>query len=456
MKHSSTIFLLLPVILWFHTANAQTTFTNPVIYNINEENGLSDNHTTCILKDNENLVWIGTSDGLNLMNGSTIKIFKHNQADSNSICNNDINCLAQDKQSNIWVGTGSGLCCYNKLTHRFTQLLMPESPYGRSDFIKLILITPSQEVWCATDGGLYLFQQKDKRFKSIYNNAANTNSKDRYCNKITSLVQGHDGILWLSTADGLWTFNPSTQKFRKEISEKNDDHYNGLFISVFEDHLNRIWTSSWQGSLKQYDPFSGKVTEYKVGPAEENTFSQITEVQRPDGSYVLWLNGKFLGFDPGKKRFFHFQKPFQYTDYPDVTPYLYSPDKWVWLTSANQGLYVYNNAKQLFSHLLFNGDYTTQTVIFCKWQHSLIAGGKADHFLKVYDSRLGTIDKFAIALPDSNTEMLCITKEDENNWWVSTTSGVLHFHPLSKGTQWFHHNDQDTNSIPINFITKII
>src|SRR5690348_10491751 len=76
-----------------------------VLSNVSEENGLSDNHVQCVLKDREGLVWIGTGDGLNLMDGSTIKVFKHNNSDSTSLINNEITCLAEDHEGNIWIGT---------------------------------------------------------------------------------------------------------------------------------------------------------------------------------------------------------------------------------------------------------------------------------------------------------------------------------------------------------------
>ena len=50
---------------------------NLILTQITEDNGLSDNHVQCVLKDSKGFVWIDTAEGLNLMDGSSIRIFKH-------------------------------------------------------------------------------------------------------------------------------------------------------------------------------------------------------------------------------------------------------------------------------------------------------------------------------------------------------------------------------------------
>src|SRR4051794_30154044 len=80
----------------------QTGVNTPlVLSNISEQNGLSDDHVKCVLKDRDNFIWIGTSDGLNLMDGSTIKIFRHKESDSTSLPSGDIVTLTEDSTNEI-------------------------------------------------------------------------------------------------------------------------------------------------------------------------------------------------------------------------------------------------------------------------------------------------------------------------------------------------------------------
>ena len=88
-----------------------------VLTQITEEVGLSDNQVQCVLKDKEGLVWIGTADGVNLLDGSTITTFRHRENDSASLANNNVLSLAEDVSGNIWMGTGGGVSCFSK-THK--------------------------------------------------------------------------------------------------------------------------------------------------------------------------------------------------------------------------------------------------------------------------------------------------------------------------------------------------
>src|SRR4051812_15705110 len=140
-----------------YISQAQTT-TNLIFFQISEENGLSDNHVNCVLKDKQGLVWVGTEDGLNLLDGSAIKVFKHKDGDSTTISNNYINAIKEDKEGNIWIATALKLNCYNKKLQRFFNYSLAYSPYSTSSIISSIDID-GNFIWCATDGGLCKFNR---------------------------------------------------------------------------------------------------------------------------------------------------------------------------------------------------------------------------------------------------------------------------------------------------------
>ena len=119
-------------ILFFHCSFSQV-FQSQALQNINEENGLSDNSVQCIFQDNNHFTWIGTSSGLNLVNGSDIKIFKNNPALKNSISNNFIKAISQKNDSTLLIGTLAGLELFNTHTNGFTKLL-----YDKKDIFETV------------------------------------------------------------------------------------------------------------------------------------------------------------------------------------------------------------------------------------------------------------------------------------------------------------------------------
>src|SRR6476646_8016261 len=55
------------------------------------EQGLSNNAVTSIYKDKHGFVWIGTYDGLNKYDGSTVRIYRNIWGDNRSLNDNHIN-----------------------------------------------------------------------------------------------------------------------------------------------------------------------------------------------------------------------------------------------------------------------------------------------------------------------------------------------------------------------------
>jgi signal transduction histidine kinase/ligand-binding sensor domain-containing protein len=453
-----SVFFFLTFLFTCNIGRAQEPAANNplVLSNISEQNGLSDDHVQCVLKDKQGFVWIGTSDGLNLMDGSDIKIFRHIDKDTNSVASNNILCLTEDSVGNIWIGTAGGISCYQRSKRIFSSVIPDQSPYGAAIFINAIAIDKQSKIWCSTDGGLMQYEPARRKFIPYYNLSTEQESNITYSNKLHYLIADSKNNLWLCTTDGVWSFNLQTLTFKKEIHKNNDAAYHGLFLYAFEDHAGTIWAGNWQNGLKRIDRYTGKVTNYVSLPGHPGTINCINEIKQPGGNYILWLNGSLLAFDPASNKFFQFPKPLQSPEYPVVSPCFRSPDGWVWLAS-DKGLYIYSPQRQTFSHYFFNSPVTSQGIVFTEWNNLLLTGAQSASLLKAYDKTWNLKKDFSPALLASCPSgkfgsALSFAKENENDLWMGNSEGIVNINLLTGRQRWFTHKEGDSTTLPRNFI----
>ena len=430
----------------------------PALYLVTEQNGLSDDHVRCVLKDSRGFVWIGTADGLNIMDGSQITVFRHANNDSATLCNDNINCLAEDAKGTIWIGTGNGLSAWRPGEHRFSSYVLPKNNYGVTGMIKSIAINRAQQIWCGTDGGLFLFDPVQHLFRSFLNT---TPGEPRWTNSINNLLFDHRGLLWVCTANGLWYFNTQSRQYKKAIAGSNGPQGDALCLCALEDHNGTLWSGFWNGGLKALDPSTGKVDSYISGPGGQ-TVNRIIEQRQADGGYMLWLDGPLLSFQPATRQFVRYPLPPQLTAYPKLTPYYRSNDDWIWMGSDN-GLYIYNPQRRLFHHRLGKFIYATQGINFMEWNHLLLAGGQAQDFLRAYDSNWQVrkdystvLQSFPAAASQRQASALNFQPENDHNVWIGTSDGLLHLDLSGEKSRWYTHRDGDSSSLPRNFIAHTL
>ncbi len=446
-----------------HTAAQVTGNNNIVLYSITEANGLSDDHVQCVLKDKRGFVWIGTSDGLNLMDGSSIIIYRHTDADSTSLISSDIHCLAEDTSGNIWIGTPEGLSWFSEKTKKFISTSPPVSLYGNSRFINAIVVDKKNRVWCSTDGGLFLFDPGSRSFHHFYINTKDDKNIISLSNKLTHLIRDKDeNKLWISSADGLWSFDLDNFSFKKEISALNDYNYQDMFTYVFESDDRKIWAGSWGNGLELLDRKNGKVFHYVHPSGQTDIVKCINETKLENGQSVLWLDGPLLAFDPSSDQYFSYSIPSQSQAVPDMEPCYKSSDGWIWLSSSS-GLYFYNPQHQFFQHKFFTNEITTQDILFKEWNNSLIVGGQGENFLKIYDGHWNLKKDFnyLVKMPDGgnrnqiNAAALTLTVRNNGTFWLGSSEGMIKLNVENGKAQWYRHVEGDSNSLPRNFITRL-
>lgn len=108
MKYCITLFL---IICFTFSAGSQN-YNRLLFYGIQQ--GLSQNSVHAIYRDSEDILWIGTQDGLNVFDGKIFTVYKPQEGDTNSISDQFITGIKEDKAGNIWVGTRNGLNYFNR------------------------------------------------------------------------------------------------------------------------------------------------------------------------------------------------------------------------------------------------------------------------------------------------------------------------------------------------------
>ena len=138
-----------------------TEFTGLKYYldQLDNTKGLSNSSVNSIFQDSENLLWIGTWDGLNRYDGSSFKIFRPELDNENSLSNQVILKIAEDYSGQIWILTIHGINRYNKKKDEFQRFFFSREnkpPLSESEFN--LALDPSKKVFCAVkDWGIGYF-----------------------------------------------------------------------------------------------------------------------------------------------------------------------------------------------------------------------------------------------------------------------------------------------------------
>ncbi|MEO7308992.1 MAG: histidine kinase [Chitinophagaceae bacterium] len=432
----------------------------PVLTHISEANGLSENIVYTVFEDSRQLVWIGTADGLNLMDGSTITIFKNVAGDSSSIAGNSITCITEDSSHNVWIGMGgTGLSRYNRRTGKFKNYLPPMGPCGGTNFINAMLPDKDHNLWCATGGGLVFFDTRKERF-IIYAINPNDGSALESANNQLQIV-GSDKAFWVCTNNGVYRFSLVTHEFLVEIDRSGDPLYDA-YMCLHQSRDGHLWIGTWSKGLKEYDPVSKKLVSYTNLPDAPSNVVRIENIRTADGTSLLLLNGRLQYFDPVAHVFGMLGKPLQMVETPEVKPCHTSADGWVWLASSN-GLYLMSPARQQICHHFFTSELTTQSVNFFEWNKKLVFGGQNQDFLTAFTDSFEVAATYSQVRLDhhnsthaKSTALLGIQKAAEANCvWLATSEGICWLNLETHASRWFVHKNHDSTSLPRNFIADI-
>ncbi|MFL9845289.1 hybrid sensor histidine kinase/response regulator transcription factor [Flavobacterium rhizosphaerae] len=159
----------------FFSANPTKHIINKPAYNkyvleeLDNSAGLSNSSVNCIFQDSQNMLWIGTWDGLNRYDGSNFKTFRPEPGNNNSLSNQVVLKVAEDNKGQIWILTMHGINRYDKASNKFYHYFFSPgsvSPLSESQFS--LGLNSNKDVFCSVKGwGIGYFNGKEFRLINI-------------------------------------------------------------------------------------------------------------------------------------------------------------------------------------------------------------------------------------------------------------------------------------------------
>jgi Predicted periplasmic ligand-binding sensor domain len=157
-----SLFLLL--LLFPFWANSQNEIIQHLKFKqLSTLNGLPTDEVQKVFQDKDGYIWIATRSGLCLYDGYQVKTYKANLYTPELFTSNNILCLADDNDHNLWIGTLDGLNILNKKTGVIRKIFIPGIA---NNAISCLLIGKDNTVWVGTDSGLCRYIPQNDSFVS--------------------------------------------------------------------------------------------------------------------------------------------------------------------------------------------------------------------------------------------------------------------------------------------------
>ncbi|MDR0370981.1 MAG: response regulator [Prevotellaceae bacterium] len=124
----------------------------------------NDWYINSILCDKDGLIWIGSYDGISLIDPNDNKV--ESRALNNIPTEEVVYCTNEDSKGNLWIGTAEGLVCYNKKSRNARRYNMSNGL--SSNVICGILEDESNNIWISTHSGISKLSLDDNKIVNFY------------------------------------------------------------------------------------------------------------------------------------------------------------------------------------------------------------------------------------------------------------------------------------------------
>lgn len=192
-----------------------------------------------------------------------------------------ISCL-YISANKIWIGTYDGLYMLDKQGKTHCILNGPE--------IYRLFESSSGEIWVGTSAeGLYRIDPEEKI--TYYSETSPSPNHRLASNQIREFIEDKSGNIWFGTFLGLHAYNPETDKFtiyRQDILPGSLSH--SSVYSLYLDNQETIWAGTYYGGVNYFNPENEIFAHYIANPSREDCLNySFVGHMAEDNDENIWI-----------------------------------------------------------------------------------------------------------------------------------------------------------------------
>jgi len=475
-----------------------------------------------IFEDKKGWIWAGTwAGGLHLLledeNGNfDAQQIRHFESTSNRASNN-IWSFYQDNDGRYWVGThGGGLLLMhlpedatNRANHQNWQATFheyqPDSPNAinlNSNAVQAILQDQFGTLWVGTTYGLYTIPQKS--LPPIHSNTIHPLKFETFLpvqNDVTTIIgenimnlyEDEQGLVWISTTNGLSQYNWYSNQFESHYFPENVADLSDT-PNFFIDNKQNIWIGNGTNTVLKFQIEQEELVQVKENFANLILGKNVSTIHSPDGERLftgtelgvtaidletleakkyptpgwmrdiikdlfiknifvdkqgfIWLGTKvgLLKIDPDTKKYLMYEpeagNPNSMSDH-SVNHILQDSQGAIWVATYN-GLNRIKNPSEddlVFERFFYNDEQPDKGLV----DNAVMYLKEAREYL--YIGTLSGMCRYNFSsrqfegLNGAKYWIRSIEEGDDGNLWVSTNEGIFGFNPDEKSFRTFDKND---------------
>ena len=400
-----SIYELNQTFLWLGTDNGlnilnKKTGAIEVVQNdILKPNSLSNNVVKGIFQDHSGTIWLATNGGLNKYNNkpNNFARFQYSPENRKGINGNKVNCIYEDKTGTVWVGTESGINKFDRIQNKF-KLFTPRINFNLTDFTNNVWSifddTESNILYVGSDAGLTLFERETGTSFTISMPSTIKSASVA----VTSIQPFMDQKLLIGCEHGLFEYhkiNHSIVPFKLNTQQK--DLLRDKFILCIKiDTKGNLWVGTKEGLFKI--DLQKRSADYFVSNSNASIALSNNDIRAifedADGNIWIGTNGG------GLNKVDYIAATKKITDKIFFLKYLSNADDET--TLSNNNILSINQTKKGY---LWLGTY----------------GGGVNEF----NISTGKVNRFSALKGLQSSTIYSILKERNNLLWFSTNNGLI-------------------------------
>lgn len=455
-------------LMWFGTWYGLNCYDGYTFKVFKKEQGLSNESIRSLFVQNDTL-WIGTENGLNMMELKTgkITVFYSDNQDSASVADNKINHVCGIQNGQIMISTQNGLCKYDSKTNSFSSIYLRSFANAKSsNIINHVANEPeNKNTFIATGNGLAVYNSNKRSITKYFNIPHDESSLPD--NHVTRVCVADSNNVFVGTKNGIAQFFYKEGVFKKMILplEKGETFETEEITDLCADK-ERLWIATNGGGLYCYNFTDKTILRYVSQQNEINSLSDnrifSIYISKNNTMWVGTYNGlnKIDNFAPRFRLFRSSGKHQNTLSNNSVWCFLEVEPDILWI-GTDEGINIFNVKTSEYQIIKKqennkNGLIGNSIRSFYRDSKGLIWIGTQYSGISCYNPKTKKFKNYTVN--PKNSKGLCdpfiynIIEDYLGNIWVATPNGLGKLNPKTDLFINYFFNEKDKSSLPDNCV----